>query len=69
MSTGIALALRSTFLGLLAAIPSLVAWSYYNKKVETMAIEMASLCDDFLRQLYHHEDAGELADAPVVRRS
>jgi len=69
LSSGIALALRSTFLGLLTAIPSLVAWSYYNKKVETMAIEMASLCDGFLRQLYHQDDASELADAPAGRRS
>jgi biopolymer transport protein ExbB len=69
LANGISTALRSTFLGLLAAIPSLVAWSYYNKKVETMAIEMASLCDGFLRQLYHHDDSGELADAPAARHS
>jgi biopolymer transport protein ExbB len=69
MSRGIALALNSTLLGLVTAIPSLVAWSYYSKKVETMAIEMASLCDGFLRQLYHRDEAGELADAPAVRHS
>jgi biopolymer transport protein ExbB len=69
LANGIALALRSTFLGLFTAIPSLVAWSYYTKKVETMAIEMASLCDSFLRQLYHLDDASELADAPAGRRS
>jgi biopolymer transport protein ExbB len=66
---GIALALNSTLLGLITAIPSLVAWSYYSKKIEHMAIEMASLCDGFLRQLYHHEDVGEPAEAPAGRRS
>jgi biopolymer transport protein ExbB len=69
LATGIATALYSTLLGLATAIPSLVAWSYYNKKVETLAVEMASLCEDFLRQLYHQEDAGELADPPSSRHS
>jgi biopolymer transport protein ExbB len=69
MSRGIAIALESTLLGLLTAIPSLVAWSYYSKKVETMAIEMASLCEDFLRQLYHHDDTNELAAEPTERSS
>ncbi len=69
MSRGIATALESTLLGLLTAIPALVAWSYYSKKVETMAIEMASLCDGFLRQLYHHDDASELAAEPTDRHS
>jgi biopolymer transport protein ExbB len=69
LANGIALALNATLLGLITAIPSLVAWSYYTKKVESMAIEMASLCDGFLRQLYHRDDAGELADPPASRRS
>ena len=57
LARGIALALNATLLGLLTAIPSLIAWSYYNKKVENLAIEMAALCDNFLRQLYHGEEA------------
>ncbi len=69
LANGIALALNATLLGLITAIPSLVAWSYYNKKVETMAIEMASLCDGFLRQLYHHGEAGELADPTASHHS
>jgi biopolymer transport protein ExbB len=69
LASGIALALNATLLGLVTAIPSLVAWSYYNKKVESMAIEMASLCDGFLLQLYHHDDASEEADPPDARRS
>ncbi|HZM03262.1 MAG TPA: MotA/TolQ/ExbB proton channel family protein [Candidatus Saccharimonadales bacterium] len=64
LANGIAFALRATLLGLITAIPSLIAWSYYNKKVENHAVEMASLCDEFLRQLYHQDDAPELAEAP-----
>ena len=52
MARGIALALRATLMGLLTAIPSLISWSYYNKKVETLAVEMETLCDEFLRRQY-----------------
>jgi len=47
---GIATALYATLLGLIVSIPSLVAWSYYNRKIERMAVEIASLCDEFLRR-------------------
>lgn len=57
VSAGIALALRATLLGLLTAIPSLIAWSYFNKKVETLAVEMESICELFLRRLYRDKDS------------
>ena len=50
LARGIAIALHTTLVGLLVAIPTLIAWSYYNKKVETLAVEMENLCDTFLRQ-------------------
>jgi biopolymer transport protein ExbB len=52
VAEGIATALQATLAGLLTAIPSLIAWSYYNKKVETLAVEMETICDKFIRQLY-----------------
>jgi biopolymer transport protein ExbB len=55
-SQGISLALNATLMGLLIAIPTLVAWSYYTKKVETHAVEMESLCDEFLRKHYRAEE-------------
>jgi len=51
---GISLALRATLIGLLVAIPALCAWSYYSKKVETLAVEMETLCDEFVRRQYRH---------------
>jgi biopolymer transport protein ExbB len=63
---GIALALRATLLGLLTAIPSLIAWSYYTKKVETLAVEMETICDQFLRRLYRHGDH-KTEGAPVAK--
>ena len=69
LARGIALALYSTLLGLLAAIPSLVAWSYYNRKVENLAVEMAALCDEFLIRQYHRDDDSETEEPSARRRS
>ena len=63
VASGIALALRATLIGLLAAIPALIAWSYYNKKIETMAVEMESMCDYFLRRIYRERSTGSSDDA------
>jgi biopolymer transport protein ExbB len=52
LAEGIALILRATLIGLLIAIPSLVAWSYFSKKVEVLAVEMEALCDEFIRRQY-----------------
>jgi biopolymer transport protein ExbB len=52
LATGIALILNATLMGLLIAIPSVIFWSYYTKKVETLAAEMESLCDEFVRRQY-----------------
>jgi biopolymer transport protein ExbB len=55
LAKGISLILRATLFGLLIAIPSLIFWSYYSKKVESIAIEMESLCDEFLRRQYRED--------------
>jgi len=54
LAKGIAIALNTTLTGLLIAIPTLVAWSYYTKKVESLAVEMETLLDEFLRRQYRH---------------
>ena len=56
LAKGISLILRSTLFGLLIAIPSLIFWSYYNKKIETIAVEMESVCDEFLRRQCQGEE-------------
>jgi biopolymer transport protein ExbB len=55
LAQGIALILWATLIGLLIAIPSLVFWSYYTKKVEMFAVEMETLCDEFIRRQYREE--------------
>jgi biopolymer transport protein ExbB len=52
LAAGIALILRATLVGLLIAIPALISWSYFSKKVEVFAVEMEALCDDFVRRQY-----------------
>jgi len=52
LAQGIALILRATLAGLLIAIPALIAWNYYSKKVEMLAVEMETLCDEFIRRQY-----------------
>jgi biopolymer transport protein ExbB/TolQ len=55
---GISTALYATLLGLLVAIPALIAWSYYSKKVENLTVELASICDEFLRKHYTNSERG-----------
>ena len=50
---GISTALYATLLGLVVAIPALIAWSYYSKKVENLTVELESICDEFLRKHHH----------------
>src|SRR5687767_8611910 len=65
---GISLALNATLLGLLIAIPALVAWSYYSTKVETLSVEMESLCDEFLRKHYRQDDRSAIAPVSAPAR-
>ena len=52
LAKGISTILHATLIGLLIAIPALIAWSYYTKKVEMLAVEMETLCDEFVRRQY-----------------
>jgi biopolymer transport protein ExbB len=68
-ATGISTALYATLIGLLIAIPALIAWSYYSRKVETFAVRMEAICDEFLRKNYRTEGTapnGEPAPARAI---
>jgi biopolymer transport protein ExbB len=60
LSKGIAEALNCTVMGLVVAIPSLIAYSYFSKKVETMAIEMEAIVSDLVAKMYRggYEESG-----------
>jgi biopolymer transport protein ExbB len=55
LAQGISLILRATLFGLMIAIPSLIFWSYYTKKVETIAVEMETICEEFVNRQYREE--------------
>jgi biopolymer transport protein ExbB len=57
MGIGISHALNTTFSGLLVAIIALIAWSYFNRKVERMVVEMESMLSDLLGKLYRDTEA------------
>ena len=68
LAQGIALILRATLAGLLIAIPSLIFWSYYSKKVEMLAVEMETLCDEFIRRQYREQPQTSPARLPMVSK-
>jgi biopolymer transport protein ExbB len=55
IAKGISEALSTTIVGLAIAIPSLIAYSYFAKKIEIMAAEMESLIADLLAKCYYHQ--------------
>ena len=52
IARGISEALHTTVAGLVIAIPALVFWSYFTKKIEVFAAEMESLCGELLTKVY-----------------
>ena len=53
VALGIAEALNTTIFGLAIAIPTLIAYTYFAKRVEVMAVEMESLMADLLSKCYY----------------
>ncbi len=68
LAQGIATILQATLAGLLIAIPSLIFWSYYTKKVEMLAVEMETLCDEFVRRQYR-EQTVDANGPPLLHRA
>ena len=75
IALGISEALNTTIFGLCIAVPSLIAFSYFSKKVEVMAVEMESLVADLLAKCYYgrvqRDDSAPLraaapAHAPLI---
>ena len=64
IAKGISEALSTTVVGMAVAIPSLIAYSYFSKKVETMAVEMESLVTDLLAKCYYQKSSFPGSDRP-----
>lgn len=52
LAGGIGLILKVTLFGLLIAIPALVTWGYFTRKVEVLTVEMEHLCAEFVRRQF-----------------
>jgi len=64
IAKGIAEALNTTIAGLGIAIPSLIAYSYFSKKVETLSVEMESIVGELLAKCYSRKTRREVHHAP-----
>jgi biopolymer transport protein ExbB len=52
VARGISEALNTTIVGLVVAVPSLIAHSYFTRRIEVMAVQMESTAADLLAKLY-----------------
>jgi biopolymer transport protein ExbB len=53
VALGISEALNCTIFGLCIAVPALISFSYFSKKVEVMSVEMESLVSDLIAKCYY----------------
>lgn len=66
IAKGISEALNTTIAGLAIAIPSLIAYSYLSRKVETMSVEMESIVGELLAKCYSRKTRRETRNLPPV---
>ena len=75
VALGISMALNCTIFGLSIAVPSLIAFSYFSKKVEILSVQMESIVSDLIAKCYYgrtgHEEGRPMrlpapASAPVA---
>jgi len=65
IALGIAEALNATVFGLSIAVPTLIAFSYFSKKVEVMSVEMETLVVELIAKCYFGRGAQDIP--PPVR--
>ena len=65
IAKGMSVALYKTVLGLLVAMPTLAAWSMFNKRVELLGLELEGVCDALMRRHYLRERASGAAAGPA----
>jgi len=63
IALGIAEALNATVFGLSIAVPTLIAFSYFSKKVEVMSVEMETLVVELISKCYYGRSSREVMSA------
>lgn len=66
IALGIAEALNATVFGLSIAVPTLIAFSYFSKKVEVMSVEIETLVVELISKCYYGRVARD-DSAPAAR--
>jgi len=66
IARGISEALYTTVAGMVVAIPSLIAHSYFVRRVEGYSVELESICQDLLGKLYSDAPPPPSSAAPVT---
>jgi biopolymer transport protein ExbB len=73
IAQGIAEALNATVFGLSIAVPTLIGFSYFSKKVEVMSAEIETLVVELISKCYYgrvtREDAAPVARATAATRA
>ncbi|MEY2488464.1 MAG: biopolymer transport protein ExbB [Verrucomicrobiota bacterium] len=59
VALGISMALNCTIFGLSIAVPSLIAFSYFSKKVEVLSVQMESVVSDLIAKCYYGRTGGD----------
>jgi biopolymer transport protein ExbB len=59
VALGISMALNCTIFGLSIAVPSLIGFSYFSKKVEVLSVQMESIVSDLIAKCYYGRTGGE----------
>jgi biopolymer transport protein ExbB len=63
IALGIAEALNATVFGLSIAVPTLIGFTYFSRKVEVMSVEMETLVVELINKLYYGRSTGEFEPA------
>ena len=63
IALGIAEVLNATVFGLSIAVPTLIAFSYFSKKVEVMSVEMETLVVELISKCYYGRSSREVMPA------
>src|SRR5213079_3310593 len=63
IALGISEALNATVFGLSIAVPTLIGFTYYSRKVEVMSVEMETLVVELINKCYYGRSSREFAPA------
>src|SRR5881296_1379051 len=66
IALGIAEALNATVFGLSIAVPTLIGFTYFSRKVEVMSVEMETLVVELINKLYYGRSSREFETAKAA---